>query len=625
MADSVNNSPTFVDYTSRDFYSLRDDLVLRVRESLPAWSGEDPADFGVAMVEAFAYMGDVVNYYLDRVANESYLPTATQRQSILNIAATYGYIPAGYRAATLEVQFTNEAEQQVILPAGTELLANVPVGDTVLDLIYTIPEQTVVPAAEGESLGVATATALNYEDVSRRTENAPTSEFDIAGELVGTSDGQPDQVFRLSEPQTIDGSVEVYVQSGEFFEKWTVVPNLIDYNPFDAVVTVFSDANDFTYVVFGDGVSGKIPPRFAPIKAVYKIGGSSVGNIGTNFVNELYRVPGLSDSEVASLSTTLAVTNTSPGVGGQAPEDNESIKENAPRALTALNRAVSLADFSALSLQVPGVGKAKAIAEVPASVTLYVSPQRNLSSVDQFPGFTDNPNEGGVLLQEWFDIKDDVKDFLTDKTLIGTSVTVSPPTYVEASVEIFYTRLEQFQEVTLETNILKAVLDYFSYNNVTFNQVIHPEEIESLVRQITGVRNARVNALYRSADDAARTILIGQPNELFVFLTDNITITPLSTNANLVSLATSLGTLSPAFSPNFYNYAITVPNGTISVNVTPSTQSDTSTLTVDGVVKTSGQANTVGTPVGITTVLIGVAAADGITFNTYTLTITRNA
>jgi hypothetical protein len=625
MADPVNPTPTFIDYTSRDYYSLREDLILRVKESLPAWNGDDPADFGVALVESFAYMGDVVNYYIDRVANESYLPTATQRQSILNIAANYGYVPAGYRAASLSVQFTNEAESAVVLPAGTELLANVTVGDTVFDLIYTIPTTTTVPAAVGETVGEITTTAFNYEDIASRPENAAQSETDIAGELVGTSTGQPDQVYRLADPQVIEDSVLVYVQSEEVFEPWTVVPNLIDYGPFDSVVTVTNDANDFTYITFGDGVSGRIPPRFSIIKTTYKVGGSSIGNIATNLVNELFRIPGLTDAQVASLSTTLTVTNSTPGVGGEAPEDDESIKENAPKALTALNRAVSLNDFAALALQVPDVGKAKAVADTYSSVTVYVAPQRNVSSVDQFPGYTENPNDGGVLLQEWYDIQSDIAEFLTNKTLIGTSVTISPPTYVEVSLEVFYTKFDQFQEVTLETNILKSVLDYFAYNNSEFGQVIHPEEIEAFIRSITGVRNARVNALYRTADSSERDILIGEPNEIFVFLTDNIVISPLSSNANLLTLAASPGTLAPTFSPTFYTYSLVVPDGTTSITVVGDTQSDTSTLTVNGAPAVSESSVNVATPVGVTNVLIGVRAADGLVFNTYTIAVTRNA
>jgi hypothetical protein len=92
MATQVSNIPLAVDYTSRDYYSLRDELIARVKARVNVvdanrqWTGEDPADFGVALIEAFAYMGDIVNYYIDRIANESYLPTATQRKNIINLS-----------------------------------------------------------------------------------------------------------------------------------------------------------------------------------------------------------------------------------------------------------------------------------------------------------------------------------------------------------------------------------------------------------------------------------------------------------------------------------------------------------------------------------------------------------
>jgi hypothetical protein len=625
MADSVSTTPSFVDYTSRDYFSLREDLILRIREQLPTWRGEDPADFGVAMVEAFAYMGDVVNYYIDRVANESFLPTATQRQSILNIAANYGYTPAGYRAATIDVQFINDAEVAVTLPIGTELLANVTIGDTVFELIYTIPTVTIVPAKVGGAVGQITTSALNYEDISKRPENAAQSVEDIAGELLGVSNGQPDQAFRLEEPQVIGNSSVVYVQVGDLFEPWTVVDNIIDYGPFDSVVGISSDANDFTFVLFGDGVSGKIPPRFSVIKATYNVGGSEVGNIASNLLDEIYRVPGLSDAEVATLSTTMTVTNSSAGVGGQSPEDNASIKENAPKALTSLNRAVSLNDFNSLALQVPGIGKAKSVADYWTSVTTYVAPQRNITSVDQFPGYTANPNEGGVLLEEWYDLQADVQQFISDKLLIGTTLTVSPPTYVEASIEISYSKFAQYSEVTLDTNILKAVLDNFGYSNSDFNQIIHPEEVEALIRNLTGVRNAKVTALYRTGGTTARGILLGQANEMFVFLTDNISVAQLSSNSNLTDLQASPGTASPTFSPSFYSYATTVPNSTTSITVLGNTQADSSILRINGVVTASELATNIATPVGVSTITFSVEAADGITFSSYVLTVTRNS
>jgi hypothetical protein len=125
MATPVNQIPVTIDYTSRDFYSLRSDLITRIKTVLPGWTGDNGADFGVVMVEAFAYMGDVVSYYIDRVANEGFLATATQRQSILNLSRNYGYVPTGFRAATATVQFINEAESAVVLPSGTQLIATI--------------------------------------------------------------------------------------------------------------------------------------------------------------------------------------------------------------------------------------------------------------------------------------------------------------------------------------------------------------------------------------------------------------------------------------------------------------------------------------------------------------------
>ena len=112
----ANNIPVSVDYTGRDYYSIRQELITRVREATnQKWQGNDPADFGLALIEAFSYMGDQINYYIDRIANETYLLTATQRQSLLNIAQSYGYTPTGYVGSVVDVTLTSSvgSENQI--------------------------------------------------------------------------------------------------------------------------------------------------------------------------------------------------------------------------------------------------------------------------------------------------------------------------------------------------------------------------------------------------------------------------------------------------------------------------------------------------------------------------------
>jgi hypothetical protein len=118
--------PISLDYTGRDYYSIREQLIARIQDRLPNWAASNPADFGVALVEAFAYMGDLMSYYIDRNVNESFIASATQRDSVLNIAQSYGYIPSGYRQANVTLTFTNSSETDVItIPAGTVISGDV--------------------------------------------------------------------------------------------------------------------------------------------------------------------------------------------------------------------------------------------------------------------------------------------------------------------------------------------------------------------------------------------------------------------------------------------------------------------------------------------------------------------
>ena len=108
MTAAANITPLSVDYTGRDYYALREELIARVKErTAQQWHGTDENDFGLALIEAFAYMGDLLNYYIDRVANESYILTATQRESIINLASMYGYRPANYVSAIVDVTVSN--------------------------------------------------------------------------------------------------------------------------------------------------------------------------------------------------------------------------------------------------------------------------------------------------------------------------------------------------------------------------------------------------------------------------------------------------------------------------------------------------------------------------------------
>ena len=81
-----------IDYTHRDFSSIRGDL-LEVAERLYPDSFQDfsEASFGALMIDSVAYIADQLSFYLDYNVNESFLDTAYQYNNprMVKLRCTY--------------------------------------------------------------------------------------------------------------------------------------------------------------------------------------------------------------------------------------------------------------------------------------------------------------------------------------------------------------------------------------------------------------------------------------------------------------------------------------------------------------------------------------------------------
>ncbi len=109
--------------------------------------------------------------------------------------------------------------------------------------------------------------------------------------------------------------------------------------------------------------------------------------------------------------------------------------------------------------------------------------------------------------------------------------------------------------------------------------------------------------------------------------TYTVTVTrAASTNATLTSLVPSAGTLDPAFDPATLAYAVAVDIATDSIALTPTAAEVNATITVAGQAVASGSASQqIALTVGTTAIPVVVAAEDGTTTQTYTVTVTRTA
>ncbi|HWW76349.1 MAG TPA: hypothetical protein VNZ44_13210, partial [Pyrinomonadaceae bacterium] len=84
--------------------------------ALTTRAADDPS---VAMLDAWATVADVLTFYQERIANEGYLRTATERRSLLELARLIGYKPSDGVAASVYLAFTLDEGTEVTIPAGT--------------------------------------------------------------------------------------------------------------------------------------------------------------------------------------------------------------------------------------------------------------------------------------------------------------------------------------------------------------------------------------------------------------------------------------------------------------------------------------------------------------------------
>lgn len=476
-------TPVAISYTSRDYAAFRESMLAHAQTVAPEWRGAavgDPNDLGVALVELFAYEGDVLSYYADRIANEAFLSTATQRSSVLEHAHLLGYKPRSATAATVEVEFTvTTGANEVTLPAGFQV-STTP-DDGFDPLVYELQTDLTIPANTTDGTFTVTAQeGLTVED-----------------EVLGTSCGDLDATFTLAQTPVVVDSVVIRVveRPDDPGQVWFPVNNLLNVGASDNAYSYRLGEADSLTIQFGDGINGRVPPRGAVIHARYRVGGGADGNVQDGTIdqivdpNDIYMPPGTQEPPI------LAVTNPEAASGGTDSESLDSIRENVPRSVRASDRAVSLADYEALALTVPQVqiAKAKAVGQVYTNITIFIAP----------PGGA-QPSQTMLAA---------VVDYFDSRKMVGVSVVAATPQYVGIDVELEVIVDDRYNQALVRQLVTNAMNELFSFDAVNFGGRVPLADIYSTAQAVEGVRNVVVSKLARSGGTGASDIVL-RDNEL---------------------------------------------------------------------------------------------------------------
>lgn len=436
--------------------------------AFPQWDTTSEGDFGVMLVELFAYMGDILSFYGDRLAQEAYLPTATQRQPILNIAQLLGYTASNGSTAIGTVTLQNTTSSNITVPAGTQIATG----------LNTLVDAPVI---------FQTTTGITVNANNTATANVQQG-ITYSMTTLGTSTGLALQSFQIPQTGVLDGSVSVYVSSSSGSTQWTQVDYLIEYGPQDQVFTVSTDANNVTSINFGDSINGLIPGASLTIFASYTIFLGSAGNVSAGQVGVM--VQNINGIQVPFQSAGSTLYQSSAMTGGSDPETNDQIRANAPLSYSVQQRAVTLQDYENLALNVPGVLMTSAIANHATSVTLYAL----------------GPNYQPVSTG----LQTNISNYFVNKILAGTSVTIGNPSVILVDVgssgsNMTLQVLPNYNQGVVLNNVQTALTAILSPPNTTFGMLLNVSTLYAAVMSVPGVAYALIPVMTREDTTQANT------------------------------------------------------------------------------------------------------------------------
>lgn len=273
-------------------------------------------------------------------------------------------------------------------------------------------------------------------------------------------------------------------------QPWHAQLDLLNSDRFAREFAVESEDDGSAQLRFGDGNAGRLPED--GLTATYRIGDGSAGNVGADAIFHVVS----SDSGIASLRNPIAAA------GSTKPEPLAQVRLYAPQAFRVQERAVTEADYAAVSQRHPDVQRAVATRRWTGSWnTMFITVDR----------------KGGRSVDAEFE--QELRDFLERFRLAGQDLEIDGPTFVPLDLELRVCVLTGY----LRSEVKKALLEKFSVrelpdgsrgffhpDNFTFGQPVYLSAIVAAAMQVQGVHWVEVARFRRWSQLPAGEIDAGQ-------------------------------------------------------------------------------------------------------------------
>jgi hypothetical protein len=438
--------------TELDFNNIKDSFKNYLKDNgvLQDYNYEGSALSTI--IDLLAYNTQYNAYYLNMVANEMFLDTAIQRNSVVSQAKLLNYVPKSALApsATINLTITNVNDTSLTLPKYTLFLS-----EAVDGINYNFVN------TDSYTVGVTNNTAV-FEDVTLKQGTGTTLTYQ-GNTITGYK-------FKIPDLNVDTTTLLVTVQessSNNYITTFSPASDFLTLTSTSNVYYLQEGLNGYYEVYFGDGILGKriSESNIISLSYVSTQGGSSTG--ANNFVL-MQTVGGFSESTISPMTAASQ---------GSAKESVDSIRFHAPKSYSAQGRAVTKEDYIT-AIQQNKLGYSF------DSVSVWGGQENDPPVYGQV--FVAMKPSGAYTMTENQKSKL-IKDVLRPISILTVEPTIIDPdyTYIQITANVLYDPKRTTSSANEIKALVKARINNYAKNALnTFNSTFRSSEFNNQINSV---------------------------------------------------------------------------------------------------------------------------------------------
>ncbi len=281
------------------------------------------------LLDILAYNTHYNAFYLNMVANEMFIDSATTRNAIISLSKLLGYTPKSRTAAKANVNISITPNDS---PANITVAKNTKFNSVINGVNYTfVTDKSYGTTANNDN------SVVTIENVSLIEGDPLTFQY-----TANTQDSS--QRFTIPNRGVDHSTITVSIKENSFtttLSPYTLATDLLEVSSTSNVFFIEEGSDFNTEIKFGDGVLGRKLQTGNIVIIDYNICAGLMGNGANNFTV----------ATTAGGYSTVNISTNSNAEGGSDEETINSIRFNAPRHYNTQNRAVTKDDYKRIILR----------------------------------------------------------------------------------------------------------------------------------------------------------------------------------------------------------------------------------------------------------------------------------